>query len=164
MSSSLLHQVGIAGGDLDHVDAVCFEAGAHFVLGPQRDELAAEDGSVGTHGVFGVWWWRVGRRRAGQSFPRRASNAPASTSSSRPHSVVHTSRPSKTDQSTSPAICVNIAVRDDEVCPGAVEAAMGGSLRGSEKSYADLPQTSPATTPANDHQGWPPHESSAGNH
>lgn len=40
VSRSLLDNIGKFGGHFDNIDAVCLEAGAHFVLGPQRDEAS----------------------------------------------------------------------------------------------------------------------------
>jgi hypothetical protein len=48
----LFDGIGEAGGDLDNVDGVGLQAGSHFVLGPQRDELPGGGdggGSVGSH-------------------------------------------------------------------------------------------------------------------
>jgi hypothetical protein len=50
----LFDGVGEAGRYLDHIDLERFDAGAHFVLCPQGNELAAWDGGVGTHGGPGV--------------------------------------------------------------------------------------------------------------
>jgi len=58
-SNLLLDRVGKAGWYLNHVDLVRFNAGAHFVLRPQGNKLAAWGGSVGTHGSPGVGVWGV---------------------------------------------------------------------------------------------------------
>lgn len=42
VSSSLLDDIGKLGWHFDNVDAVCLEAGAHLVLGPQRDEASGK--------------------------------------------------------------------------------------------------------------------------
>lgn len=51
VSRSLLDNIGKLGWHFDNVDAVSLEAGAHFVLGPQRDEVSRKR-RWGAHSVI----------------------------------------------------------------------------------------------------------------
>ena len=55
---SLLDGVGVFGGHLNHVGGLRLEAGAHLVLGAQRDEASCE-GSWGAHSI--VCWVSTAR-------------------------------------------------------------------------------------------------------
>lgn len=61
MSLSLLDGIGKLGRHLDYIDRVCLQAGAHFVLGPQRDQTAREC-ALGAHNT--AWWDGTMLRRA----------------------------------------------------------------------------------------------------
>jgi hypothetical protein len=66
VSSSLLDDVGKLGRHFDNIGGVSLEAGAHFVLGPKRDE-APRERSWGAHSIvcgLRLEWWLLGVRRA----------------------------------------------------------------------------------------------------